>query len=55
MKLKSKKIIRMASDILAVICALLFVWMFISWVDIVTHNLDSQPVYLAWNLFTILF
>ena len=26
-------------------------WLVISYIDIVTHNSEAQPVYLAWNLF----
>jgi hypothetical protein len=26
-------------------------WLVISYIDIVIHNTEAQPVYLAWNLF----
>jgi hypothetical protein len=33
---------------------LVIIWFFLSWVDIVTHNLDPHPTYQFWNLFVIL-
>ena len=28
-------------------------WVILSWIDIVMHNLDANPVYQAWNFFTL--
>lgn len=30
-------------------------WFGISWIDVVLHNLDDEPVYQAWNIFALLF
>ena len=30
-------------------------WIFISWVDVAIHSLDTYPVYYAWNFFTLFF
>ena len=29
-------------------------WFMVSYIDIILHNLDDEPIYKAWNLFTIL-
>ena len=55
MKAKLREILKMLVDWLIVTGFLLMAWMIISWIDIVAHNLDPQPVYQAWNLFAILF
>lgn len=34
--------------------ALLLAWVFVSWVDIVLHNLSTCQ-YLAWNFFVVFF
>ena len=34
--------------------AVVGLWLLASWVDVVTHNLDTNPVYQSWNLFAIL-
>lgn len=31
----------------------LCLWVFASWVDIVTHNMNPDPIYKAWNFFTL--
>lgn len=54
MKAKTKKLIKAVIDAFIVISCLLFAWMFISWIDVVTHNLDPEPMYQAWNLFVLL-
>ncbi len=30
-------------------------WIMASYLDVVTHNLNPDPVYKAWNLFVLLF
>lgn len=55
MKRKTKNIMQTLTDILAIISALFVLWTIISWIDVVIHNLDPEPVYQAWNLFTLLF
>lgn len=54
MKLKLKKLIKAITDIIAIIIFMLLAWMFISWIDVIAHNLDPEPVYQAWNIFAIL-
>lgn len=29
-------------------------WFVASYIDIIAHNLDDEPMYKVWNLFTIL-
>lgn len=36
-------------------CALLLAWAFVSFVDVVAHNVDPNPVYHTWNIFILLF
>lgn len=55
MKNKTKKFMSIVVDVFAIISALLLAWMFISWIDVITHNLNPNPVYHAWNLFILLF
>lgn len=31
-----------------------WLWLLFSWIDVVLHNLDPEPVYQWWNLFMIL-
>lgn len=30
-------------------------WVFISWIDIIAHNMKPDPVYQIWNFFTLFF
>lgn len=30
-------------------------WLFLSWLDVVLHNMDPEPVYRAWNFFALFF
>lgn len=39
----------------AAVAAVLLLWFIASWVDVVLHNLDPNPVYQWWNLFVLLF
>ena len=55
MRVKTQKLIKTVIDIITIIICLLFAWMFISWIDVVTHNLDPEPIYHAWNFFALLF
>lgn len=32
----------------------LLLWMFISWFDVILHNMKSNPQYLEWNFFKVL-
>lgn len=31
------------------------IWVFVSWIDVITHNLYPNPVYQAWNFFILFF
>lgn len=30
-------------------------WFLISWIDVVLHNLNDEPIYQAWNIIALLF
>lgn len=45
---------RMLGDWLSVSTVMFLIWVFFSWIDVITHNLDSEPVYQAWNFFVLL-
>lgn len=32
-----------------------FMWLLLSWVDVILHNTMLNPVYQPWNLFTLFF
>lgn len=32
-----------------------FMWLLLSWVDVILHNTTLNPVYQPWNLFTLFF
>lgn len=42
------------SRLFTITIVLFIVWFVASYMDIVMHNLDDEPIYKAWNLFTIL-
>ena len=42
-------------NVLTGVCGLVMAWGVLSWVDVVMHNLNPNPVYQAWNLFAIFF
>ena len=50
-----KKPLRLAA--IFIFCIMVFVtgWVLASWIDVVSNNLNVNPVYQAWNLFKILF
>lgn len=52
---KIKSVLKMIENWFLANSVLLMLWVFISWVDIITHNLDPEPVYQAWNIFAMLF
>lgn len=31
------------------------VWVFVSWIDIILHNIKPDPIYQVWNFFTLFF
>lgn len=37
------------------ICVLILIWVFASWVDVAIHNGNVNPTYQWWNMFTLLF
>lgn len=40
--------------IVGVIAALIWTWWIASFIDIISHNLDPNPVYQVWNFFTLI-
>lgn len=50
-----KTVAKMIENWLLVNSVLFILWVFISWADVVAHNLDPEPVYQVWNIFTLLF
>ena len=49
-----KRISKMIGNTVLVVSALLGVWVLASWVDVVTHNLNPNPIYQYWNLFALM-
>ncbi len=49
-----KKACKIVGNVVLVGCALFTAWVVCSWVDVVLHNLDTNPVYQSWNLFTLM-
>ena len=49
------KVLKVSYYMITVLSVLTFAWIIGSWVDVVVHNLNPDPVYKAWNLFTLLF
>lgn len=42
------------SRLFTIAMVLFIVWFVASYMDIVMHNLDDEPMYKAWNLFELL-
>ena len=40
--------------IIGTLVALLAIWIFISWIDVFTHNRNPDPIYQTWNFFQLL-
>lgn len=38
-----------------VICTVILAWLLLSWIDVVLHNGNENPVYAEWNLLTMIF
>lgn len=49
-----KKVSKMIGNTVLVVSTLLGVWLLASWVDVVTHNLNPNPIYQSWNLFALM-
>ena len=49
--MKIKRIIEM---LLTVTFIIAMFWFIASYLDVITHNLDEEPVYHSWNIFRIL-
>ena len=43
---------RVISCFLLMVIFIVTSWLTASYVDVVTHNLDDEPVYQEWNVFT---
>lgn len=51
---KLQNIVHKALDIILVsVCSAFAVWVLWSFIDVVCHNLEPNPVYQAWNIFTL--
>lgn len=46
---------RIINLLLWIIIIILLGWFFLSYVDVITHNLDKVPQYANWNIFEIFF
>lgn len=53
--MKKEIITKILVTIIYGICGILIFWIAASYIDVVIHNCDTNPVYTAWNIFTILF
>lgn len=52
------KLLEIVNKILALltcVSVIIILWMLASFVDTVMHNLDMEPIYQAWNFFSIFF
>ncbi len=49
-----KKKMEKAGNVLCVFCALLMVWMLISFIEVNAKNLSENPVYNDYNFFVLL-
>lgn len=43
------------ADIVGIIALVFIAWVLASWLNIITYNLDANPMYASWNFFTIFF
>lgn len=59
LEIKRKNRIKVAKKLLELLffgATLLFdIWVFASWIDVILHNLNPDPIYKAWNFFTLFF
>lgn len=49
-----RRVSKIVGNTMLVVSALLGVWVLASWVDVVTHNLNPNPIYQSWNLFALM-
>ena len=49
-----KKACNVVGNGVLVVCGAVALWVVLSWVDVVLHNLDTNPVYQSWNLFAMM-
>lgn len=49
-----EKSIKKAGDVFAVFCALLILWLLVSFVEVNAKNLTENPTYSSYNFFVIL-
>lgn len=54
-KLMTKIIKPIISIIFRMIVIAIFLWMVLSYIEVISHNLDYGYIYSNWNLFVILF
>lgn len=51
----NKKIVKAIVDSLCIGSLMFLLWIGMSWMDVILHNLDSEPTYQFWNFFVIFF
>jgi len=58
-EIRRKQLFRLAKKLISFMffggCLLFDIWVFISWIDVILHNLSPDPVYQSWNFFTLFF
>lgn len=54
---KERKVVKMTKveKALGIVGWLFIGYLSVSWIDVILHNLDDEPVYQAWNIFALLF
>lgn len=46
---------KLISNIVGTLAIIFIVWVLFSWLNIIANNTDANPMYAAWNFFTIFF
>ena len=41
--------------VINVVCIAWLIWLLLSWIDVVLHNVMLNPVYHSWNFFALFF
>jgi hypothetical protein len=49
-----KRVSKMIGNTAIVVSAMVGVWLLASWIDVVTNNLNPNPIYQSWNLFALM-
>lgn len=54
MKANRKNNVSKALIIINIIAVILFAWIAISTIEVVSKNLDANPIYTAWNIYNLI-